>query len=149
MSKEINQTHLITIRSFENPIDAHLLKTKLEDEGIPCVVFDENMITLNPLFNVSVGGIKLKVHEHDIDRAMEVTKEYDNAPVTDEQDHVVQCPDCGSHELYTGFRSMKGWKGILSTIISFVLVVFPIHINTVYRCKECGCEFRPEPDSAQ
>jgi hypothetical protein len=28
-----------------------------------CHLFDENMVTLNPLYNITVGGIKLKVEE--------------------------------------------------------------------------------------
>jgi len=56
---------LITIKTFPNAIEAHLLRTKLESEGIPCFVFDENIIGMNPFFNIAVGGVKLKIDDRD------------------------------------------------------------------------------------
>ena len=47
-----------TLKIFENPIDAHLLKTKLESEGIDCYLIDENTVSVMPLYNITVGGIK-------------------------------------------------------------------------------------------
>ena len=60
---------LITIKVFENAIDAHILKTKLESEGIPAILVDENIVTLNPLYNIAVGGGKLQVRDEDFGRA--------------------------------------------------------------------------------
>ena len=50
---------LITVKVFDSGIEAHILKARLESENIPCFIFDENIVTLNPLFNFAVGGIKL------------------------------------------------------------------------------------------
>ncbi len=34
---------LITIHRCETSVEAHLLKSKLESEGITCYIFDENI----------------------------------------------------------------------------------------------------------
>jgi len=107
-----------------------------------CFLFDENIVGLNPLFNITVGGIKLKIHESDIDRASSIIKEIEKAIITNELGDVVKCPNCQSADLYSGFKSMKGTKGIFSAIISFLFMVFPIYYKTVYKCKECGQEFK-------
>lgn len=71
---------LVTLASFDNSIDAHLLRTKLESEEIPCFIFDENMVTLNPLNNITVGGVKVKVMEEDLDAARNILDLLYNGP---------------------------------------------------------------------
>jgi hypothetical protein len=53
---------LVTVKTFDNPIDAHLLRIHLESEGIPCYIFDEEIVAIQPLFANAVGGIKVKIH---------------------------------------------------------------------------------------
>ena len=132
---------LTTIKTFETPIEAHLLKVKFESEDVPCFLFDEEIVQLNPLYNVATGGVKLKVREEDIERAREILKEYEQAKLTDESGQLVSSPACSSTELYHGFKSMKGTAGIISAVVSFLCAVFPIYWKTVYKCKDCGEEF--------
>ena len=54
---------LSTIKTFETPIEAHLLKVKFESEDVHCFLFDEEIVQLNPLYNVATGGVKLKVRK--------------------------------------------------------------------------------------
>ena len=70
---------LVTVRTFDNSIEAHLLKSKLESENILCYLFDENIVGLNPLYNITVGGIKLKVNEFDLDKASIIIQQVDEA----------------------------------------------------------------------
>lgn len=134
--------NLIIAKVFDNSIEAHLLRTKLESEGIACFIFDDNMISMNPLYNVGLGGIKLKVREEDFGRALEIIRDIDNSKSTDEEGNIIQCPECGSSDLYVGYKSMKGTKGMLSAAVSFLFMVFPIYYKTVYKCKICNCEFK-------
>ncbi|WP_207214141.1 putative signal transducing protein [Brumimicrobium glaciale] len=126
----------------DNNIDIHMMKGKLESEEITCYVFDENIVTLNPLFNIAVGGIKLRVHELDAEKAKDIIKEINSTPSRDEFQNVIKCPQCGSESLYTNFRSMKGIFGLISAIISFILSIFPIYFKSVYKCKACDFEFK-------
>jgi hypothetical protein len=63
---------LILIATFSHPFEAHLAKGKLESEGIEAFIADENIVGLNWLYSNLVGGVKLKVHEEDRERALKV-----------------------------------------------------------------------------
>ena len=69
---------LIVFKTFNNPVEAHLLRTQLENEGILSFVFDENMISINPFYNVALGGVKVMIHEKDIERASEIVENVDD-----------------------------------------------------------------------
>lgn len=133
---------LVTIRTFDNSMDAHIFRTKLESVGIRCYLFDDTMVSLNPIYNVALGGIKLKVSDADAIKARKVIEAVEATPVTNDAGEPVTCPNCNSTDLYTGFKSMKGLKGIFSAFFSFLFGVYPIYFRSVYRCKNCGNEFR-------
>ncbi len=133
---------LITIKTFQNSIDAHILMSRLENEDIKCFIFDENVVTLNPLYSVAVGGIKLKINESDFERAKIVISDIEGTPFTDDNNVAKICPKCKSTDLYSGFNTIKDVKSFLAFIISFILYIFPFYLKKVYRCKQCGTEFK-------
>lgn len=135
---------LTTIKTFDNPMEAHIVKSRLESEGITCFLFDEHMVSLNPLYNVTVGGIKLKINHSDYEKARTILVEVEQSPVLDDSNHEISCPNCASNDLINGYKSMKGSTGFFSAIISLLLMVFPIYYKTVYKCKSCDTEFRPD-----
>ncbi len=134
--------NLITLKTFDNPVEAHLFRTVLENEGIPCEIFDELMVGLNPLYNITVGGVKLKIRESDLEAALEIINRVEAAPYTNETDKVITCPNCGSSNLYPGFKSLRGIKGFFTALASILLFVYPFYIRSRYRCKECDTEFK-------
>ncbi len=119
-----------------------MMRSKLESENIVCFLFDENIVGLYPLYNVTVGGIKLKINKSDLDKASLIIDETVKSALTNDQGEVIKCPKCESEDIYSSFKSMKGIKGILSAIFSFMFMVFPIYYKTVYKCKNCGSEFK-------
>jgi DNA-directed RNA polymerase subunit RPC12/RpoP len=133
---------LITLKTFDNPIDAHLLKSKLESEGLAVYIFDEHINSLNPLYNIATGGIKLKISEGDMDAALQIIRDIESSYKND-QDETIVCPACGSKNLYNNFKSMRGTKGFISAIVSFLFLIFPIYVKVVYKCKDCDHEFKP------
>ncbi|WP_432672648.1 DUF2007 domain-containing protein [Flavobacterium sp. SM2513] len=133
---------LITVQVFDNPIDMHVLKSKLESEGIHCYIFDEHTVAINPLMSQGVGGIKLKVDESDSDKALLILQEIQAVATLDDDGKAMVCPNCGSTDLYANFKSMKGTKGILSMVVMFFFVVFPFYYKNVYKCKNCDTEFK-------
>lgn len=132
---------LATLKTFDNPIAAHILRTRLESEGIPCYLFDEHSVTINPLYNVTLGGIKLKVNSSDLEEASKILKSIEATAPTNDEGEALKCPKCGSENFYSGFKSMKGASGILSAAVSLMLSVFPIYFKNVHKCKECNTEF--------
>lgn len=65
----------IPVQIFTNYIDAHILLGRLESENIVCYLMDENTVTINPIWTQAIGGIKLMVHESQVERAVELIKE--------------------------------------------------------------------------
>lgn len=63
---------LITIASFDHPIEANLAKTRLEAEGIECVLTNEHIAGMNWVWAPTIGGVGLQVLEADARRAMEI-----------------------------------------------------------------------------
>ncbi|MBS0664549.1 MAG: DUF2007 domain-containing protein [Verrucomicrobia bacterium] len=64
-----------TIASFSQPVEAHLLRTRLEAEGIPAYIRDENLVTLDWLYSNAVGGVKVDVADEDYERAVAILAE--------------------------------------------------------------------------
>ncbi|MBR2492598.1 MAG: DUF2007 domain-containing protein [Paludibacteraceae bacterium] len=61
------------IRSFENGVQAEMVRQVLENEGVRACVIDENM---GSMFHVAVGGVKLAVDDVDVEKAEKIlTKE--------------------------------------------------------------------------
>lgn len=54
---------------------AHIIQTRLADNGIDCYIADENTIGANPLYNQAIGGIKIKIFERDLERCREMLAE--------------------------------------------------------------------------
>ena len=127
---------LITVKTFQSSVDANIWKSKLESEGIQCVLFDENIVSVNPLYNVTVGGIKLKIHPTDVEKASEIVEEMNLA---EKSDNRVHCIKCGSQELITIAEIKKGW---VATLIEFYYLIVPVDRKMSYQCKNCGEEFR-------
>jgi hypothetical protein len=61
-----------TLGSFNQLMDAYLLRARLEDSGITSYVRDENLITLDWLYSNAIGGAKLDVADEDYERALEL-----------------------------------------------------------------------------
>ena len=139
---------MVTIKVFDNPIDAHILKSKLESEGIHSYIFDEHIVSMNLLYNNAIGGVKLNVSEKDVQHAKEIIAAVENQPFTNELEEQVKCPSCGSVNLISDFKTLPGIKGFLMTVVSILFMVFPLFYKTKFKCKGCGIEFKKELKSS-
>ena len=99
---------LTTIAASDFPTIMHILKGRLEVEGIPAFVADEEVITLYWLYARALGGVKLQVWRQDAERAMDILgidwraemqddkeaeAEQDQEPAATEYDEPVDTPD--------------------------------------------------------
>ena len=66
---------LITLKAFESPIEAHILRSKLESENIEAFIFDELSVGINFYLSNAMGGVKVKIKKEDTERALSVLKE--------------------------------------------------------------------------
>lgn len=78
---------LVIVASFFNIPDAYILKGKLETEGIPAVVNDEEMVSVNPFYSTALGGVKVRVLQKDYEKAREIYMAFENdLPEEDENE---------------------------------------------------------------
>ncbi len=129
---------LKSLKTFDNLIEAPLLKTKLESENIYCFLQDEYLVATNPLYSFAVGGIKLQVKTTDYNTALAILKEDDLKSLT--SDSSEKCINCGHNVFYHNYKSVKGLKGFLSMLFSFLFQTYPVYYKNVHKCKNCGYE---------
>ena len=75
----------VLLRTFDNYIDAHIIKGRLEAEDVICWLKDEHLSALivDPVLTSAIAGIKLMVAKEHVDKAMQIL----NAPPQpDEED---------------------------------------------------------------
>lgn len=77
------------IASYDNFMLANMTLGLLQENEINCHLKDENIVTIDPLLNPAVGGIKLLVAETDFDSALGLIKDAETAYLND-----ITCPYC-------------------------------------------------------
>lgn len=68
----------IQVRSFDNYIEANIVLNMLQHYDINCHLKDEYTITIDPLLSPALGGMKLMVHESQLERAVELMENRNN-----------------------------------------------------------------------
>ncbi|MBB2147037.1 DUF2007 domain-containing protein [Pedobacter sp. LMG 31464] len=135
---------IIVYRTYYNPIEANIVKGRLEDSDIPCFLTDENVATIQPLYNQAIGGVKLNVFERDVTRINELLAEEENNIEVDNEiptEDKVICDSCGSDNVSYG-QATKNRFSWWVTILSIILFVYPFKANNCYHCYNCGHEFK-------
>jgi hypothetical protein len=59
----------MTVATFDKSTDAHIALGRLAAEGVPALLFDDNMVQMDWLYAIALGGIKLRVPRRDAERA--------------------------------------------------------------------------------
>lgn len=59
----------VCIRQYNTYVPAHIAMGKLREAGIEAHLQDEHTVTIDPLLNLAVGGIKLLVKNEEVETA--------------------------------------------------------------------------------
>ncbi len=131
----------IAVASFSQPVEAHLARTKLESEGIPCVVGDENLIRVDWLLSNAVGGVKLMVPVSEVDRARDALRPQPRlvvaSPHGEHADGEMICPRCRSDDVYFN-RYSRRMAGFFILLVGFLI---PWR-DRRWACTQCGYEWK-------
>jgi hypothetical protein len=65
-----------TVARYMNPINAHIVRACLEAAGVPAIVADANLVQMNSLLAVAVGGVRILVPAIRVAEAREVIAAY-------------------------------------------------------------------------
>ena len=63
---------LVTVATYDKSTDAHIALGRLSAEGIEAQLFDDNMVQMDWLYAIALGGIKLRVTRGDEKAARDV-----------------------------------------------------------------------------
>jgi hypothetical protein len=117
---------------YVNAIEAHIVRGRLEAEGIPAQVGNEHLVSQNWLWSQAVGGVVIRVPESRLTEARQVIAALDNGefaqPSGDDSD---VCDHCGSSLVRVG-RTRE-----LSLIATFFLGLPLPFRRQSYRCPRC------------
>jgi hypothetical protein len=133
---------IITFESYYDPMLAHIIRSRLEANGISCFIADENIVMGNPIYNQAVGGVKLKIFEKDIERCREILAsegdlhESDHFETDDENNTYVVCPNCASTNV-SNITENKD-NGFLDTMMN---LANPFHAQKNWHCHNCQQDF--------
>lgn len=58
---------IVVYKTFENPMEANIVKARLLDAGFECFLTGENAALVYPVFDTSISGIQLHVFEKDLE----------------------------------------------------------------------------------
>ena len=130
MGEKIKQEFYI-LGSFEYAADVQVIKSKLESEGIPVFLRDENTLNTDPLISSAIGGVKLSVYSRDKERALEIYNEIRSYAVDDSGQPIV-CPNCKANRSEVYYSR----KSILHKL-------FPFLEEKKYKCTICGMITKP------
>ena len=119
-----------TLAVFENSTEAHLVKSKLDSEGLKTMLMDERTIDSDPLISQAVGGVKLQVHNKDLDSALKIYNEI-RAYNKDENENDIHCTNCNSTRILTAPASRK----------NIFYMLFPFFEKTRLICNNCKTVF--------
>jgi phage FluMu protein Com len=129
------------IATYDNYMLANMTMGLLTENGIKCQMKDEHIVTIDPLLNPAVGGIKLLVEENDFERAVDLMKEAENNYLKD-----IACPRCKNHSLCVEEKTNNP-SDVWGKIKNQVLFGQTSTYSKGYRCSSCNKYFSELPPS--
>jgi DNA-directed RNA polymerase subunit RPC12/RpoP len=129
------------IASYDNYMLANMTMGLLSENGIKCQMKDEHIVTVDPLLNPAVGGIKLLVEENDFDHAVALMKEAENEYLKD-----IDCPYCNSRSLIVEEKTNQPsdfWGKLKNQVLFGQTSTY----SKGYRCTSCKKYFAELPPS--
>jgi hypothetical protein len=137
---------LVAVAACAQPVEAHLIRCRLEAEGLDAFVADEHIVSMQWLYSPAVGGVKVQVHARDADRARAILdasrpRRSDSARFVTDDLRAPRCPDCGSLEVQQRFSRRITFAS--SLLLGFPLP-WPLRRS---RCRSCGAHWRAAPRS--
>ncbi|WP_284651011.1 DUF2007 domain-containing protein [Flavobacterium terrisoli] len=71
-------TEFITIATFNFAHEIAVLKLILDQEGIPYLFQNENLVSIDPFASLAYGGIQLKIHPNDTEKVQTILDNLNN-----------------------------------------------------------------------
>ena len=115
---------------FKYSTEAQTVKSKLDSEEIQTMLMDEKTIDTDPLLSNAIGGVKLLVHNNDIEKAITIYNEiryYEK----DKDGNNLYCPSCNSSKILVADLQRK----------NIFYMLFPFFEKRKLICNDCKTVF--------
>ena len=148
----------VVVSTHTVAIDAHIVKGRLEAEGIPAFIEDDQYITMDWFLSSALGGVKVSVPEAYRDAALEIVQGTENdeyqislldsealaeEPAANYVPEVpLECPECHGYKI-----SKLEWMRHLSLIVVYFIHAPIAFSQRYYSCDDCGHVFRADKSS--
>src|SRR5690606_14037290 len=76
-------SQLVTVATFVTPLEAELVRARLDEAGVEAFVADAELVTADWTMSNAIGGVKVRVAVEDAERARAVLSE----PVEEPEDY--------------------------------------------------------------
>ena len=136
---------LVTCAHFYDPVEAHGVRARLEAEGIPATVADDQMINANWPLSVALGGAKVQVPEAYLAEARAVIESYGNGSFAADLDAEIggdpdsTCPSCRGSSIK---RSVPASQKVLAIGVFAISGATFSTRESLLQCQDCGEEWR-------
>lgn len=143
-------TMLATFRTFRDPWEAHLFRTRLEADGIPSfVVFDQH-VSVNWPLSTALGGVQVQIPVELTLEAQDVVRRCLDGEYRAELEDIygpldmLACPKCGSVRI----KRHPYWQQVLFGLSLALLFGAAMRLETLrFSCKACGASWRADKDN--
>ncbi|WP_435260684.1 DUF2007 domain-containing protein [Tenacibaculum sp. nBUS_03] len=115
---------------FEYSTEAQLTKSKLDSEGIRTMLMDEKTVDSDPLISQAIGGVKLLVHNEDLEKGLNIYNEIRDYEKYDDGKEI-NCVQCNSSRILVAPVQRK----------SIFYMLFPFFEKRKLICNECKTIF--------
>ena len=122
--------HYTILETFPYSTEAQITKSKLEAEGIRVMLLDEKTVDSDPLISQAIGGVKLLVHNDQINEGLKIYNRI-RAYEKDANGNAIVCVNCDSTKVLIAPPSRK----------NIFYMLFPFFEKRKYRCNVCNTTF--------
>jgi len=125
------------LKSFQNVVNANITKGLLEANGIEAFIFDENILSVDPILTTALGGIRLMIRSSDYEYALVILKEVDDE--NSKESSNLKCAICGSSDI--NIKNLPNWTYFFIMLFSFAST--PLAGNRKkYKCRKCSNKWK-------
>jgi hypothetical protein len=134
---------LATVARFLDPWEAHIVRARLEADGIPASVAHANHAIANWPMSIALGGTAVQVPASCLKQSRKILSDYQTGALEDELHAAIgtqreHCPRCGSTDFV---RTMPWQSRVVAALVIVIFAPFPTS-RTRRVCKHCQCTWR-------
>lgn len=128
-----------TVSTHTTAVEAHIVRGRLEIEGVPAFVAFEHHIWTNWSISVALGGVRVQVPFRYFEKAAQVIENINSGKYESElekefsQSEPISCPRCNSK-----FSTLVNWPWKLSLVTVFMFSVPIPYTQHLMMCGVCS-----------